>query len=65
MSEHKFQTVSQIIAERDSLRAVNAELLEAMKYIVDCSAPMTQQQEECWKSMRAAIASARKQGEQG
>lgn len=31
MSEHKFQTVSQIIAERDSLRAVNAELLEALK----------------------------------
>lgn len=31
MSEHKYQTVSQIIAERDSLRAVNAELLEALE----------------------------------
>lgn len=30
MSEHKYQTVSQIIAERDSLRAVNAELMEAL-----------------------------------
>ena len=54
-----------IHAERDSLRAVNAELLEALNYTVGCSSPMTPQQYECWRAMHAAIASARKQGEQG
>lgn len=31
MSENKYQTVSQIIAERDSLRALNAELLKLLE----------------------------------
>lgn len=33
MSAHPYQRVSQIIAERDALRAVNAELLAALERI--------------------------------
>ena len=45
-------------AELRRLHEVNQELLEALQYIVGCSAPMTGQQEECWKAMRAALAKA-------
>ena len=34
------------------------ELLEALQFLVECSAPMTGQQEQCWISIRAAIAKA-------
>lgn len=38
--------------------ATNTELLNALKYIVGCSSPMTPQQTECWPVMCAAIAKA-------
>ena len=40
------------------LIAAAPEMLNALKYIVGCSIPLTSQQEECWKAMREAIAKA-------
>lgn len=31
------------------------KMLAALRYLVDCSCPMTPQQEECWKSIQEAI----------
>jgi hypothetical protein len=51
--------IEQLIEQRDSLRAVNAELLEALEAIYN------RHNSETMSAARAAIASARKQGEQG
>lgn len=60
-----------LVAERDSLRAVNAELIAELQRIADAD-PKKWDQEVRDQFMpwaknraRAAIASARKQGEQG
>jgi hypothetical protein len=63
--------IESLIAERDSLRAVNAELLEALCALVgqiEWGARISGTEGylgESAKNARAAIASARKQGEQG
>ena len=81
--------IEQLIEQRDSLRAVNAELLEALEWLVEaeesmratytCEYGKTPEDDnhfghEKWAgefllersdAARAAIASARKQGEQG
>lgn len=43
--------VRELVAQRD-------ELLGAVSYLLTTSAPMTAQQEECWKSLRSAAARA-------
>lgn len=40
------------------LIAAAPDLLLAAQFIVDCSNPMSPQQEECWIALRAAIAKA-------
>ena len=40
------------------MKSQRDELLAALRYIVGCSAPMTDQQEQCWDVMRSAIAKA-------
>ena len=40
------------------LIAAAPDLLEALKFLVRCSAPMTGQQEQCWISIRSALAKA-------
>ena len=63
--------LSELIAERDSLRAVNAELLEALEGLLQLEEEDHQRgpgdEDVCLevRKARAAIASARKQGEQG
>jgi hypothetical protein len=34
-------------------------MLAAREFLDGCSAPMTEQQEECWKLVRSALAKAR------
>lgn len=45
-----YEEIQRLTDQRDAL-------LEGLKYIVGCSAPMTPQQKECWPVLRAAIAS--------
>lgn len=40
------------------LIAAAPDLLNALKFLVECSAPMTGQQEQCWIAIRRAIAKA-------
>jgi hypothetical protein len=42
----------------NQMKAQRDELLAALRYIVGCSAPMTEQQKQCWDVMRSAIAKA-------
>ena len=44
--------------ENARLIAAAPDMLAALNFLNQCSAPMTGQQEECWKLVRAAIAKA-------
>ena len=48
-------------AELRRLQSVNAELLNALKYIVGTTVPMSGQQDQCWDVMKAAIAKGEQQ----
>jgi hypothetical protein len=41
------------------LIAAAPDLLAALEFLDGCSAPMTSQQDECWKLVRSALAKAR------
>jgi len=58
--------IESLIEQRDSLRALNAELIEALEFIEGvCMADEPRDLPELVQYARAAIASARKQGDQG
>lgn len=59
-NEDREQVVDFVYEEADAhLIAAAPVMFAAIEYLVQCSVPMSPQQQECWVSLRAAIAKAR------